>query len=119
MMLTERKQMEINKSSEREREREKKLKNVGYLSGIALGYGLDDRGIESRQGLGIFLFTTASRTALGPTQPPIQWVPGSLFLELKRSVREADHSPPSSAEVKNAWIYTSTPPTCLHGVVLS
>jgi hypothetical protein len=26
--------------------------------------------------LGIFLFTTASRTALRPTQPPIQWVPG-------------------------------------------
>jgi hypothetical protein len=24
--------------------------------------------------------------------------------------READHSPPSSAEVKNAWSYTSTPP---------
>jgi hypothetical protein len=24
-------------------------------------------------------------------------------------VREADHSPPSSAEVKNAWSYTSTP----------
>jgi len=23
--------------------------------------------------------------------------------------READHSPPSSAEVKNAWSYTSTP----------
>jgi hypothetical protein len=23
------------------------------------GYGLDDRGFESRQGLGIFLFTTA------------------------------------------------------------
>jgi hypothetical protein len=23
---------------------------------------------------------------------------------------EADHSPPSSAEVKNAWSYTSTPP---------
>jgi hypothetical protein len=22
---------------------------------------------------------------------------------------EADHSPPSSAEVKNAWSYTSTP----------
>jgi hypothetical protein len=29
-------------------------------------------GFDSRQGLGIFLFTTASRTALGPTQPPIQ-----------------------------------------------
>jgi hypothetical protein len=33
----------------------------GWLSGIALGYGLNDRGFETRQGLGIFLFTTASR----------------------------------------------------------
>jgi hypothetical protein len=24
--------------------------------------------------------------------------------------READHSPPTSAEVKKMWIYTSTPP---------
>jgi hypothetical protein len=27
----------------------------------------------------------------------------------KRPWREADYSPPSSAEVKNAWSYTSTP----------
>jgi hypothetical protein len=33
---------------------------------IALGYELDDRGFESRQGLGIFLFTIVSRQALGP-----------------------------------------------------
>jgi hypothetical protein len=48
--------------------------------GITLGYGLDDRGSRVRfpEGLGISLFTTASRTALGPTQPPIQWVPGVL-----------------------------------------
>jgi hypothetical protein len=59
--------------------------------------------------LGNFLFTTASRTALEPTQPPIQWVPESLSLGVKRPGREADHSPPSSAEVKNAWSYTSTP----------
>jgi hypothetical protein len=47
-----------------------------------------------------FLLATASRTALGPTQPPIQWVPGALSLGVKRPGREADHSPPSSAEVK-------------------
>jgi hypothetical protein len=46
---------------------------------------------------------------MGPTQPPIQWVPEALSLGVKRLGREADHSPPSSAEVKNAWNYTSTP----------
>jgi hypothetical protein len=43
-----------------------------YLSGIALVYGLDDRGFNSRRELGIFLFTTASRPAMEPNQPPIQ-----------------------------------------------
>jgi hypothetical protein len=38
--------------------------------------------------------------ALGPNQPPIQWVSGALSLGVKRLRREADHSPPSSAEVK-------------------
>jgi hypothetical protein len=67
---------------------------------------------DSRRGLGIFLFSTASRPAPGPTQPPIQWVPGALSLAVRRAGREADHSPPSSAEVKNAWRCTSTP-VCL------
>jgi hypothetical protein len=75
----------------------------GVLSDVALGYGLEDRGFESLHGLGIFLFTTTSRTSLGPTQPPIQCVPGALFLGIKRPGREAAHSPPSSAEAKNAW----------------
>jgi hypothetical protein len=48
-------------------------------------------GFDSRRGLGIFLFITASRTALGPTQPPIQWVPGALSLGVKRRGRETDH----------------------------
>jgi hypothetical protein len=47
----------------------------------------------------------ASTPTLCPTEPPIQWVP-----EVKRPGREADHSPPTSAEVKRTWIYTSTPP---------
>jgi hypothetical protein len=78
---------------------------------------MDDRWFESRQRLGIFLFTTASRLDLGPTQPPIQWVLGTLSLGAKRPGREADPSPPSSAEVKNAWSYTSSPPIHLHSVV--
>jgi hypothetical protein len=70
---------------------------------------MDDQGFRSRQGLVIFLFITVSRPAVGSIQPPIQWVPVSLSLGVKRSGREADHSPPSSAEVKNAWSYTFTP----------
>jgi hypothetical protein len=35
-------------------------------------------GFDSRRGLGMFLFTIASRTALGPTQLPIQLVPGAI-----------------------------------------
>jgi hypothetical protein len=47
--------------------------------GIALGYGLDDRGSRARFPAGSGnLFTTAFRPALGPTQPPIQWVSGAF-----------------------------------------
>jgi hypothetical protein len=45
----------------------------GSVVGIATRYGLDGPGIESRWGRD---FPHPSRTALGPTQPPVQWVPG-------------------------------------------
>jgi hypothetical protein len=75
----------------------------------ATGWPIGVLGSDSRRGLGTFLFNTASRTALGPTQPLIQWVPGALSLGVKQPGREADHSPPSGAEVENTWSYTSIP----------
>jgi hypothetical protein len=47
------------------------------------GWTIEVLGFDSRRWLGIFLFTTASRTALGPTEHPIQWVPGNLSLGVK------------------------------------
>jgi hypothetical protein len=69
---------------------------------LQMDYGLDDRGSRVRflEGAGNFFFTTASRTNLEPTQPPIQWVAVSLSLGVKRPGREADHLPPSNADVK-------------------
>jgi hypothetical protein len=90
-----------------------------FLWTRSTGWTIGVLGFYSWRRLGIFLFTTASRTALGPTHPPIQWIPGAPSLGVKRQGIEADHSPPPSAEVKNAWSYTSTPPIRLHGVVLS
>ena len=43
------------------------------VGGIAARYGMDGPGIESRCGRD---FTHLSRPALGPTQSPVQWVPG-------------------------------------------
>jgi len=84
-----------------------------------MGWTIRVLGFDFRRRLGIFLFTTASRTALRPTQPPMQSVPVALSLGIKRAGREADHTPPPSAEIKNALSCMSTPPIRLHGVVLS
>jgi hypothetical protein len=46
------------------------------------------------------IVSTAFRPALGPTQPPIQWI-----LQVKQLGYEADHSLPTGAEVKKTWIY--------------
>ena len=67
----------------------------GSVVGIATGYGMDGPGIGSRWRRN---FPNLSRPALGPTQPPVQWVPG-LSRGKERPGRDADPSPPSSAVV--------------------
>jgi hypothetical protein len=82
---------------------------IGYLrnywsrlssGSIVPDYGLGDRGSIPGRGKGFFSLTSVSRPALGPTQPPVQWG-GPLPVGKARPGRNADHSPPSSAEVVN------------------
>jgi hypothetical protein len=79
---------------------------------IATGYGLHGRGVGVRVPVGarFFLLSTSSRPVLKPTQPPMQKVPVALCLGVIRPGREADHSPPTSVEVRNTGRYKSTHP---------
>jgi hypothetical protein len=61
-------------------------------------------GLESLQTQRTFPVAFVSRLALRPTQPPIQWVWGSFPGGKARPGRDADHSPPSSEEVKNEYV---------------
>jgi hypothetical protein len=87
------------------------MKNTGWTIGVP--------GFDSRQGLGIFLFSNVYRPALGPTQAPTQWVSGALSVEVKRPGREADHSPPSTVEVNECVDLYLHSLVRLHGVMLS
>jgi hypothetical protein len=72
---------------------------------IMTGYVLDGRGYIPSRG---------KRVVCTPQRPDRLWDPPSflpnVYWGLKRQRREADHSPPSSAEVKNGWSSSSTPP---------
>jgi hypothetical protein len=59
----------------------------------------------------IFLFATASRPALRPNRPPIQRLLGALTPVVNRPGREADHSPPSSAECVELYLHSPSTPT--------
>jgi hypothetical protein len=63
------------------------LREQGSSGSIASGYGLDHRAVEVRSSAetkGFFSLASVSRPTLGPTQPPVQWVPGVLSQGLKR-----------------------------------
>jgi hypothetical protein len=48
-----------------------------------------------------------------PSLLRIQWVPEALSQRVRRQGHEADHSPPSSAEVKNGGAIPAPPLTSL------
>jgi len=78
-----------------------------------------------RAGRSRFELRQTKRLLSSPSDPHWLCDPSGLsngnrrLLEVHLPGYEADHSPPSSAEVKNAWSYTSTHSIRLHGVVLS
>jgi len=69
---------------------------------------------DSHPGRGKRLLSKTSGEALGPNQPPVQWV-SSYFPEAKRQGQEVNHTPQSSAKVKNKCSYTSIP---LHAFIV-
>jgi hypothetical protein len=76
--------------------------------GIATGYGLDDRGVGDRVPVGSLHHVVQTGSGAHPASYTMGT--GDSFSGVKRPGREADHSPPTNAEVKKMWIYTSTPP---------
>jgi hypothetical protein len=70
--------------------------------GIALGYGLDDRRSRLRfpAGAGNFSLNHRVQNSSGAYPAPYPMGTRGYFLRVKWPGREADHSPPSSAEVE-------------------
>jgi hypothetical protein len=89
--------------------------------GIATGYRMDDRMIGVRFSAGAGNFSLRHRVEIVSRAHPASYPVGTggSFSGGKAAGREADHSLPSSAGIKNAWSYTSTSPIHLHDVVLS
>jgi hypothetical protein len=79
--------------------------------GTTLGYGLDDWGSRVRFLTGAGNYSLHRRVQNGSGAHPASYPRGTrgFFLGGKAEGREADHSPPSSVEIKNAWSYTSSP----------
>jgi hypothetical protein len=73
-----------------------------------MGWTTEGSVFESQYGQEFSLLQIV-QTVSGFTQCPIKWIREALSPGIKRPGREADYSPPGSAEVKKMWIYTSTP----------
>jgi hypothetical protein len=66
-------------------------------------------GFDFQQEQGFFSLCHYSQTGCRAQPASYPVGTGGSFPGVKRPVREADHSHPSSAKVENVWSYTSTP----------
>jgi hypothetical protein len=93
--------------------------NRGSSVSIVSGYRLDDRAIEVRSPAGAKDFSRSLCVQTGSEAHPASCTmgTGSPFPGGKaRPGRDADSSPPSSAEVENESELYLLSPKCLHGV---
>jgi hypothetical protein len=80
------------------------------VSIVSTGWTTGRSRFDPRQRQRIFPLASVSRPALGPTQPPVQWVTWVLSPGVTRPGRDADHSPPCSAEIENDYeLYLLSP----------
>jgi hypothetical protein len=84
----------------------------GSAFGIAIGYGLECRRVWVWVPIPATFFSIPCSPdwLWRPHSLQSNWYQGLLPLGVERPRREAGRSTPTSAEVKNTWIYTSTPP---------
>jgi hypothetical protein len=101
--------------------RSTKLRIRDSAVGIATGYGLDDWGIGVRVPVGSRIFSS-------PCSPDCFWGPPNFLSNgyrrafspgIKRPGRKSDHLLSTTAEIKKMWMYVSTTPIPLHGVMLN
>jgi hypothetical protein len=80
------------------------MKSCGSSGSIVSDYGLDDRAIEVRSPTEADNFSSSLCVQTGSGAHPASYpmgIGGSFSVGKARPGRDADNSPPSSAEVKN------------------
>jgi hypothetical protein len=84
----------------------------GSSVSVASDYGLDKHDSIPGSKKRIFFLVTASRPALKPTQPPIQWVIG---VKHSWGMTMTTH-PHLVLTLRTSRSHTTSPPKCLHGM---
>jgi hypothetical protein len=92
------------------------LGEAGIAQSIwATGWTVEESGFDSQQEKEDIILSPAPRPAVGPTQPPSQWVPGGGLFPPRVKLTTQLHLVPRTRMVE---IYLHSP-TRLHGMVLN